>query len=208
MSSAYMPHISRVVWAENTDKKPGGKQAGSKAGSDTGWFPALIVAPSASALEIDTREDFLIKSFRDGRFYTVAKKDTNKFCKETAWKDRGPAETSHLKDAITKAITYIEKDELPPLWDRDIIFNMGGPSATSSESGKPQKSGETEGIGSTISTYMSPLNYSLLIFIIGETTSATESSEESEFDDELFEEESPESKDHLVAELYKHMEER
>ena len=46
------------------------------------------------------------------------------------------------------------------------------------------------------------------LFFLGETTSATESSEESEFDDELFEEESPESKDHLVAELYKHMEER
>ena len=76
---------------------------------------------------------------------------------------------------------------MPPHWDRDIIFNMG---ASSSESGKPGgggggKSGEE-----------------------GETTSATESSEESEFDDELFEEESPESKDHLVAELYKHMEER
>ena len=51
---------------------------------------------------------------------------------------------THLKDAITKAITYIEKDELPPLWDRDSIFNMGG---ASSESGKPGtgKSGETEG---------------------------------------------------------------
>ena len=52
---------------------------------------------------------------------------------------------THLKDAITKAITYIEKDELPPLWDRDSIFNMGG---ASSESGKPGtgKSGETEGV--------------------------------------------------------------
>ena len=51
---------------------------------------------------------------------------------------------THLKDAITKAITYIEKDELPPLWDRDSIFNMGG---ASSESGKPGtgKSGVTEG---------------------------------------------------------------
>ena len=47
-----------------------------------------------------------------------------------------------------------------------------------------------------------------MCLLLGETTSATESSEESEFDDELFEEESPESKDHLVAELYKHMEER
>ena len=84
-----------------------------------------------------------------------------------------------LSPAITKAITYLERDELPPHWDRDIIFNMG---ASSSE-GKAK----TEE---------------------GETTSTTESSEESEFDDELFEDETIESKDQLVAELYKHMEER
>ena len=66
------PHVgctllcSRVVWAENTDganRRSSGKGAGG-AGKDTGWFPALIVAPSASPLEIDTKEDFLIKSFR------------------------------------------------------------------------------------------------------------------------------------------------
>ena len=65
----------------------------------TGWFPALVVAPSAvgDTVQIDTREDFLIRSFKDGRYYTVSKKDTNKFCKDTAWKDRG-GDTTHLKD--------------------------------------------------------------------------------------------------------------
>ena len=93
VSSAYMPHISRVVWAENTDKKSGKSKT-----EITGWFPALVVAPSAcDTVQIDTKEDFLIRSFKDGRYYTVSKKDTNRFCKETAWKDQG-GDTAHLKD--------------------------------------------------------------------------------------------------------------
>jgi hypothetical protein len=46
-------NIGRVVWAENTDKKSKGKET---------WFPALIVAPSASdTVKIDTKEEFLIR---------------------------------------------------------------------------------------------------------------------------------------------------
>jgi hypothetical protein len=50
ISSSYLTNIGRVVWAENTDKK------------SKGWFPALIVAPSASdTVKIDTKEEFLIR---------------------------------------------------------------------------------------------------------------------------------------------------
>lgn len=78
ISSAYMPNIGRVVWAENTDKKSKGKE--------TNWFPALVVAPTACDIPTDTKEDFLIRSFKDGRYYTVAKKDTNKFDKDNTSK--------------------------------------------------------------------------------------------------------------------------
>ena len=44
------------------------------------WFLALIVAPSASdTAKIRTKKEFLIRSFKDGRYYTVSKKDTQKF---------------------------------------------------------------------------------------------------------------------------------
>ncbi len=50
-------------------------------------FPALIVAPSASdTVKIDTKGEFLIRSFKDGRYYTVSKKDTKKFHKDAAKK--------------------------------------------------------------------------------------------------------------------------
>ena len=87
ISTAYVQNIGRVVCVENPDKK-GGK-------SRETWFPALIVAPSASGtVKIDTKEDYLIRSFKDGRYYTVSKTDTTKFHREALKK----TENSHLKD--------------------------------------------------------------------------------------------------------------
>lgn len=86
VSTSYIPNIGRVVCVENTDKK--GKK-------ETPWFPALIVAPSASdAVKIDTKEEFLIRSFKDGRYYTVSKKDTTRFHRDAIKK----TENAHLKD--------------------------------------------------------------------------------------------------------------
>jgi len=50
-------------------------------------FPALIVSPLASdSVKIDTKEEFLIRSFKDGRYYTVSKKDTKIFHKDSGRK--------------------------------------------------------------------------------------------------------------------------
>ena len=71
VNDPYTSNIGRVVWAENTDKKTKAKDS---------WFLSLIVAPSASeTAKIRTKKEFLIRSFKDGRYYTVSKKDTQKF---------------------------------------------------------------------------------------------------------------------------------
>lgn len=75
--------------------------------------------------------------------------------------------------ALQKAIAYIEKDELPPHWDKEIIFAMDEPT-TSTESSE----------------------------------SASERSEDGEDEDSEEDEQTTEEKDHLVAELYKHMEDK
>ena len=75
--------------------------------------------------------------------------------------------------ALQKAISYIEKDELPPHWDKEIIFAMDEPT-TSTESSE----------------------------------SASERSEDGEDEDSEDDEQTTEEKDHLVAELYKHMEDK
>eukprot|EP00095_Tigriopus_kingsejongensis_P001533 snap_masked-scaffold214_size254108-processed-gene-0.9 protein:Tk01533 transcript:snap_masked-scaffold214_size254108-processed-gene-0.9-mRNA-1 annotation:"at-rich interactive domain-containing protein 4b" len=151
--SSYLANIGRVVWAENTDKKSKAKES---------WFPALIVAPSASGQgKIDTKEEFLIRSFKDGRYYTVSKKDTQKFHRDSPKKNDVPS----LKEAIEKAITYITKEDLPTLWDKEVLFNMG-------------------------------------------EESTTESSETESMEDDEDEDDPQEVKDQLVANLYKHMEDR
>ena len=72
---------------------------------------------------------------------------------------------------MERAITFIETKELPPHWDRDILFSNADQESTNNS-----------------------------------TTASSES--EVDDDDEEDEDESPEAKDHLVAELYKHMEDR
>ena len=157
VNDPYTSNIGRVVWAENTDKKTKAKDA---------WFLALIVAPTVTDSKIRTKKEFLIRSFKDGRYYTVSKKDTQKFRhNESPVK----AKNDNNKEAMERAITFLERRELPPHWDRDIL-----------------QSHEEESTNN----------------------STTASSESEELDDDEEEEESPEEKDHLVAELYKHMEDR
>jgi Ras-related protein Rab-1A len=67
---------------------------------------------------------------------------------------------------MEKAVTYLDRGELPPHWDKDVLFRMAGDDST------------------------------------------TESSESDGGIDDEEDDESPEEKDHLVAELYKHMEDR
>ena len=135
MSSSYLANIGRVVWAENTDgnKKSKGREPA------TTWFPALIVAPSASGqVKIDTKDDYLIRSFKDGRYYTVSKKDTTKFHKESAKKKDGH---DNVKDAVEKATTYLDRDELPPHWDRDVLFRMGAEDSTTDSTSESESGG-------------------------------------------------------------------
>ena len=73
---------------------------------------------------------------------------------------------------MERAITFIETKELPPHWDRDILFSNADQESTNN------------------------------------STTASSESEVDDDDDEEEEDESPEAKDHLVAELYKHMEDR
>jgi len=50
--------IGKVVCVEITDKKK----------SKDNWFPALVVAPNCQeTVKIRTRDEYLVRSFRDGR---------------------------------------------------------------------------------------------------------------------------------------------
>ena len=77
-----------------------------------------------------------------------------------------------MKDAMEKAINYIDKNELPPHWDKESLFTM-------SEAESTTESSEAESVDNEVDD-----------------------------DDDDLDDESVEEKDYLVAELYKHMEDR
>ena len=155
----YNQKIGSVVCVEVPDKKS------SK--SKENWFPGLVVSPYAVSQEqgkIKTKEDFLVRSFKDNKFHTVPRTECKKFHKDLG---RGVSDSAMLK-ALEHAQAYISNNEnLPVHWDKEILLEMRDESTTEGESEDDE-------------------------LILSDS-------------DELL---SPEEKDHLVAELYKHMDER
>lgn len=116
------PEIGRVVCVELGDKK-----------KKDNWFPGLVVAPTAQdTVRIRVRDDYLVRSFKDARYYTVPKKEATEFTKELVNK----VENSALKVAVEKALLFLEKDELPPHWDRDSLFGNSMSSGNSDSDGE------------------------------------------------------------------------
>ncbi|GAB6031800.1 hypothetical protein CHUAL_010202 [Chamberlinius hualienensis] len=106
------PDIGRVICVEQTDKKKSNKDS---------WFPALIISSKCQdTYRVKKQEEFLVRSFRDGKYHIVSKKDAKDFVREQANK----VEHNTLKTAVEKVLTYLDKDELPNHWDRDVLFGL------------------------------------------------------------------------------------
>lgn len=96
---------------------------GDKRGSKKDiWFPALIVAPTCQENQkINPKDEYLVKSFKDGRFYQVAKKDARALTKEMVDNLTTGASTT-LRSALEKATNLLERKDIPPGWDWDLLI--------------------------------------------------------------------------------------
>ncbi|KAK6635234.1 hypothetical protein RUM44_000485 [Polyplax serrata] len=104
-------NIGKVVCVELGDKKK----------VKDNWFPGLVVSPNAQdTVQIRVKDEYLIRSFSDGRYYTVPKKEASEFTREIGIK----VDNNTLKTAVEKALHFIDKDELPPHWDRELLFGL------------------------------------------------------------------------------------
>ena len=56
-----------------------------------------MVAPTA---QIDARRDFLVRSFQDGRYYTVPKKETSPFQRDFVPKNNNSLKTGMVPDVF------------------------------------------------------------------------------------------------------------
>jgi Ras-related protein Rab-1A len=102
-----------------------GEKRGSKA-KDT-WYPALVVSPTTpennTVKTLDSETEFLIKSFKDNKFYAILKKDVKDFDKNVNGSSLTDSNSSAaLRAAVEKTISYLEKGELPNQWDSDLLL--------------------------------------------------------------------------------------
>lgn len=100
------PDLGKVVCVDYGDRR-----------KKENWYPGLIVPhPTQSNIKI-SKEEHLIRSFKDGKYYQVPKRDIRDFVKDAIQK----VESNLLRLAIEKANNYLEKDELPPHWDKALF---------------------------------------------------------------------------------------
>lgn len=109
--------IGKVICVEITDSK--------KKGTKETYFPGLVVLPSP---QIRVKDEYLVRSFKDGRYYTVPKKETLSFTREL--------EKKQDSTAVSSALDYLERQLLPPHWDRNAMF---GSSSSSSDEEQDQE---------------------------------------------------------------------
>nr|CAD7409441.1 unnamed protein product [Timema poppensis] len=120
--------------------------------------------------------------------FTVPKKEATEFTKEIGGKvDNNTLKTA--ESAVEKALLFLDKDELPPHWDRDLLFGLDDSSGNSdSDAGFDSDYGE---LAVTV------------IFLQEATITSLSLTGTQSSDDEPREE-----KDHFVAQLYKFMDDR
>ncbi|KFB51721.1 hypothetical protein ZHAS_00019811 [Anopheles sinensis] len=104
-------NIGKVICVETSDNK--------KKNPKENWFPGLVVAPTAQdTVRIRVKDEYLVRSFKDGRYYTVPKKEAAEFTRDSVNKSEAAA--------VSAAIEYMDSDVLPPHWDREALFGMAG----------------------------------------------------------------------------------
>ncbi|XP_004518814.1 AT-rich interactive domain-containing protein 4B isoform X2 [Ceratitis capitata] len=105
-------HIGKVVCVEMETKKKDKEK----------WFPGLVLAPTAQVnVRIRVKDEYLVRSFKDGRYYTVPKKEATDFTREAAAKQDG--------QAVQAALQYLDSGALPPHWDRESLFGLNNSSS-------------------------------------------------------------------------------
>ncbi|CAH1126604.1 unnamed protein product [Ceutorhynchus assimilis] len=148
----YTQDIGRVVSVETGENKRGKEK----------WFPGLIVIPSAQpTVKINIKDEFLIRSFRDDRYYTVPKKEVNEFNRDLTEK----IDSAGLAEAIQKANKFLDNNELPLHWEKSSLFHNTADSDSEdnvSETSDEEQSEEKDRFVAQLYKYMddsgTPLN--------------------------------------------------
>nr|XP_033808163.1 AT-rich interactive domain-containing protein 4A isoform X2 [Geotrypetes seraphini]XP_033808164.1 AT-rich interactive domain-containing protein 4A isoform X2 [Geotrypetes seraphini]XP_033808165.1 AT-rich interactive domain-containing protein 4A isoform X2 [Geotrypetes seraphini] len=149
----------------------------------TDWYPALVVSPSCNDDASVKKDQCLVRSFTDSRFYLIARKDIKEL-------DVTNLSKSELlsKQGLLEAKCFLKTKVIPPNWKMDLSEIMES-SSSDDEDGEVDRSDDEQ-----------------------EKEEYEEDEEEEEEEEEEHivpeEEPDPEERDNFLQQLYKFMEDR
>ncbi|XP_074079073.1 AT-rich interactive domain-containing protein 4B isoform X6 [Macrotis lagotis] len=79
------------------------------------WFPALVVCPDCSDDIAVKKDNILVRSFKDGKFTSVPRKDVHEISSETS-----PKPDAVLKQAFDYALEFHKSKTVPSNWKTEL----------------------------------------------------------------------------------------
>ncbi|XP_040079055.2 AT-rich interactive domain-containing protein 4A isoform X3 [Ixodes scapularis] len=84
------------------------------------WVPVLVVSPSATGSTGGQlgRDELLVRSFRDSKFFQVTKRELREFSRDSSAR----VESNALRSAVDRALAFLDQRVLPPNWDQQELL--------------------------------------------------------------------------------------
>nr|XP_020509393.1 AT-rich interactive domain-containing protein 4A [Labrus bergylta]XP_020509395.1 AT-rich interactive domain-containing protein 4A [Labrus bergylta] len=158
--------LGKVSCIENEDEQPGS------------WYLALVVSPSCNDELVVKRDQCLVRSFGDAKFYTVARRHVRAVTSSSIIRSEFSSSRGFLA-----AQTFLKSREVPDLWKMDMSQILDS-SSSDDEEDEVEKESD------------------------GEQDNEEEKKKKKHMKEEPEEELDPEERDHFLQQLYKFMEDR
>ncbi|KAJ8246139.1 hypothetical protein GJAV_G00264060 [Gymnothorax javanicus] len=97
----------------------------------TPWYPAMVISPDCRDESQMKKDSVLVRSFQDGRIYTVQRKDIRELDTDATLKP-----DTELKPAVDSALDFLRSGAVPDVWRTELKED--------SSSGEEEDDGEEE----------------------------------------------------------------
>ncbi|XP_060128839.1 AT-rich interactive domain-containing protein 4B isoform X1 [Zootoca vivipara] len=97
------------------------------------WFPALVVCPDCSDEIAVKKDNILVRSFKDGKFSSVPRKDVREIS------DSSPKPDAALKQAFDQALEFRKNKTVPGNWKTELKEESSSSEAEEEEEDEKEK---------------------------------------------------------------------
>ncbi|XP_073912938.1 AT-rich interactive domain-containing protein 4B isoform X2 [Castor canadensis] len=103
------------------------------------WFPALVVCPDCSDEIAVKKDNILVRSFKDGKFSSVPRKDVHEISSDTA-----PKPDAVLKQAFDQALEFHKSRTIPANWKTELKEDSSSSEAEEEEEEEDDEKGKED----------------------------------------------------------------